>query len=116
MYKDTEDLTNDQIQKLSMYLRDNYDPEVIFHATKQLLEPANPKAKALFTKIIMDPLDLTEAITYVKGLEKSEPVLTHEDFFKVHDNIDDLSLKKINEIATVFREGWSKIIYKDLSL
>ena len=105
MYKDTEDLTNDQIQKLSQYLRDNYDPEVIFHATKQLLEPANPKAKALFTKIIMDPLDLTEAVTYVKGLEKSEPVLTHEDFFKIHDNVSELSINKLTEIATTFREG-----------
>ena len=98
-------MTYDQIKASSLYLRDNYDPEVIFHATKQLLELANPTAKALFAKIIMDPLDLTEAISYVKQIEKSEPILTHEDFFKVHDNVDDLSLKKINEIATVFREG-----------
>ena len=98
-------MTYDQIKASSLYLRDNYDPEVIFHATKQLLELANPKAKALFTKIIMDPLDLTEAVTYVKGLEKSQPVLTHEDFFKIHDNVAELSINKLTEIATTFREG-----------
>ena len=105
MYKDTEDLSYNAIKRSSVYLRDNYDPEVIFHAAKQLLELANPKAKALFTKIIMDPLDLTEAVTYVKGLEKSEPVLTHEDFFKIHDNVSELSINKLTEIATTFREG-----------
>ena len=105
MYKDTEDLSYNAIKRSSIYLRDNYDPEVIFHAAKQLLEYVNPKAKALLGKILLDPQDLTEATAYLKELEKPEPVLTHEDFFKVHDNIDDLSLKKINEIATVFREG-----------
>ena len=53
----------------------------------------------------MDPLDLTEAVTYVKGLEKSQPVLTHEDFFKIHDNVAELSINKLTEIATTFREG-----------
>ena len=89
----------------SVYLRDNFDPEVIFHAAKQLLELANPKAKALLGRILLDPIDLTEATAYLKELEKPGPVLTHDDFFKIHDNVDDLSLKKINEIATVFREG-----------
>ena len=89
----------------SIKLRENFDPEVIFHAAKQLLELANPKAKALLGKILLDPQDLTEATAYLKELEKPGPVLTHEDFFKIHDNVDDLSLKKINEIATVFREG-----------
>ena len=89
----------------SIKLRENFDPEVIFHAAKQLLELVNPKAKALLGRILMDPQDLTEATAYLKELEKPGPVLTHEDFFKIHDNVDDLSLKKINEIATVFREG-----------
>ena len=105
MYKDTEDLSYNAIKRSSVYLRDNYDPEVIFHAAKQLLELVNPKAKALLGRILKDPQDLTEATAYLKELEKPGPVLTHEDFFKIHDNVDDLSLKKINEIATVFREG-----------
>ena len=109
-------MSYNSIIRSSVKIRENFDPEAIFHAAKQLLEYVNPKAKALLGKILLDPQDLTEATAYLKELEKPEPVLTHEDFFKVHDNIDDLSLKKINEIATVFREGWSKIVYKDLSL
>ena len=114
VYKDTKDLSYASIKKQSIYLRENYDEEVLFHATKQTLQPANPKAKALFGKIILDPLGLTEAIAYVKKLENQEPVLTHEDFFKIHDNVSDISLNKLNEIATVLRHGWSKIVYWDL--
>ena len=32
MYKDTEDLSYNAIKRSSVYLRDNYDPDVIFHA------------------------------------------------------------------------------------
>ena len=47
---------------------------------------------------------MTEAKAYLHTLEGSEPVLTHKDFFKVHDNTE-ISNKKILEMAQTFREG-----------
>ena len=46
---------------------------------------------------------MTEAKAYLHSLERSEPVLTHKDFFKVHDNTE-ISNKKILEMAQTFRE------------
>ena len=77
--------------------------EAIFHLSAQLLGAQNPQAKALFKKILLDPINLTEAKAYLHSLEGSEPVLTHKDFFKVHDNTE-ISNKKILEMAQTFRE------------
>ena len=88
-----------------MDLRNNpaIPDQAIFDSSAKLLGALNPQAKALFKKILLDPIDLTEAKAYLHTLEGSEPVLTHKDFFKVHDNTE-ISNKKILEMAQTFRE------------
>ena len=101
----TKELSPKSIYRISSNLRNdqNIPDEAIFDASAQLLGDLNPQAKALFNKIISDPLNLTEAIEYLHDLERSEPVLTHKDFFKIHDNTE-ISNKKLLETAQTFRE------------
>ena len=101
----TKEWSPENIRLISSNLRNNagIPDEAIFHSTAQLLGEQNPQAKALFQKILSDPINLTEAKAYLHSLERSEPVLTHKDFFKVHDNTE-ISNKKILEMAQTFRE------------
>ena len=96
----------DRIKHISSDLRNNpaIPDQAIFHSTAQLLGALNPQAKALFNRILSDPVNLTEAKAYLHELEGSEPILTHTDFFKIHDNTEN-SNNKILQMAQVFREN-----------
>ena len=69
----------------------------------QLLGAANPQAKALFEKILTDPIGLTAAKSYMKVIDKPGPTLSHKDFYKIHDN-HNLSNNQILGIAETLRE------------
>ena len=103
--QETKEWSPKNISRISKNLRN--DPAIpdqaIFDASAQLLGALNPQAKALFKKIIADPIHLTEAKAYLHDLEGSEPILTHKDFFKIHDNTE-ISNKKLLETAQTFRE------------
>ena len=103
--QNTKELSPKSISRISNNLRNDaaIPDQAIFDASAQLLGALNPKAKALFNKILADPLNLTEAIAYLHDLEGSEPILTHKDFFKIHDNTE-ISNKKLLEMAQTFRE------------
>ena len=103
--QNTKELSPKSISRISNNLRNDaaIPDQAIFDASAQLLGALNPKAKALFNKILADPLNLSEAIAYLHDLEESEPILTHKDFFKIHDNTE-ISNKKLLETAQTFRE------------
>ena len=52
---------------------------------------------------MVDPINLTAAKSYLHEIEKPGPVLSHKDFFKIHDN-NAVSNNEILKFAETLRE------------